>query len=49
MLCSFYSVEKIAKDRGYSMAQIALAWVMSNPHVSAPIVGVRLRFYFRRS
>ncbi|BGP38024.1 hypothetical protein JCM10450v2_001957 [Rhodotorula kratochvilovae] len=33
------AVEKIAKDRGVSMAQVALAWVMSNPLVTAPIVG----------
>ncbi|KAL8292958.1 hypothetical protein RQP46_000652 [Phenoliferia psychrophenolica] len=33
------AVEKIAKARGYSMAQIALAWVLSNKTVSAPIIG----------
>lgn len=33
------SIEKIAKARGYTMAQIATAWVLSNPHVTAPIVG----------
>ncbi|GAA5996325.1 aldo/keto reductase [Rhodotorula paludigena] len=33
------AVEKIAKDRGVSMAQVALAWVMSNKTVTAPIVG----------
>ncbi|GAA5835286.1 hypothetical protein JCM9279_004496 [Rhodotorula babjevae] len=33
------AVEKIAKDRGVSMAQVALAWSMSNPLVTAPIVG----------
>ncbi|KAG2018810.1 hypothetical protein CC2G_008200 [Coprinopsis cinerea AmutBmut pab1-1] len=33
------SVESIAKKRGVSMAQVALAWVMSKPGVSAPIVG----------
>jgi len=32
-------VEKIAKDRGSSMAQVALAWVLSRDGVSAPIVG----------
>lgn len=33
------AIEQIAINRGYSMAQIALAWVMSNPTVSAPIIG----------
>ncbi|TNY22485.1 Aldo keto reductase [Rhodotorula diobovata] len=33
------AVEKIAKDRGVSMAQVALAWQFSNPVVTAPIVG----------
>ncbi|GJN88494.1 hypothetical protein Rhopal_001460-T1 [Rhodotorula paludigena] len=33
------AVEKIAKARGVSMAQVALAWVMSNKNVTAPIVG----------
>lgn len=32
-------VEEIAKKRGVSMAQIAIAWVLSKPYVSAPIVG----------
>lgn len=32
-------IEKIAEKRGYSMAQIALAWVLANPNVTAPIVG----------
>jgi aryl-alcohol dehydrogenase-like predicted oxidoreductase len=31
--------ETIAKARGISMAQVALAWVLSKDHVSAPIVG----------
>lgn len=34
-----YSVEQIAKARGVSMAQIAIAWVLSKPGVTAPIVG----------
>ncbi|MDH6293073.1 aldo/keto reductase [Rhodococcus opacus] len=34
------TVEGIAKDRGASMATIALAWVLRNPVVDAPIVGV---------
>ncbi|TFK22273.1 Aldo/keto reductase [Coprinopsis marcescibilis] len=32
-------VEKIAKARGISMAQVALAWVLARPGVTAPIVG----------
>lgn len=32
-------VEEIAKTRGVSMAQVALAWVLAKPGVSAPIVG----------
>lgn len=31
--------EIIAKARGVSMAQIALAWILSKNEVSAPIVG----------
>jgi 1-deoxyxylulose-5-phosphate synthase len=33
------AVERIAGARGVSMAQIALAWVLGNPVVDAPIVG----------
>jgi len=33
------AVERIAKDRGAAMATIALAWVLKNPVVDAPIVG----------
>lgn len=33
------AVERIAADRGVPMAHIALAWVLANPVVSAPIVG----------
>lgn len=33
------AVERIAAARGVSMAQVALAWVLKNPVVSAPIVG----------
>lgn len=33
------AVEKIAHARGVPMAQIGLAWVLSKPEVSAPIVG----------
>ena len=33
------AVESIATARGIPMAQVALAWVLRNPVVSAPIVG----------
>jgi aryl-alcohol dehydrogenase-like predicted oxidoreductase len=33
------AIAKIAQDRGTSMAQVALAWVLSKPVVSCPIVG----------
>jgi aryl-alcohol dehydrogenase-like predicted oxidoreductase len=33
------AVQRIAADRGVSMAQVAMAWVLHNPVVSAPIVG----------
>jgi aryl-alcohol dehydrogenase-like predicted oxidoreductase len=32
-------VQAIAADHGVPMAQVALAWVLKNPVVSAPIVG----------
>ena len=32
-------VERIARERGVSMAQIAMAWVLSKRDVTAPIVG----------
>jgi aryl-alcohol dehydrogenase-like predicted oxidoreductase len=32
-------VQRIAEARGVSMAQVALAWVLKNPVVDAPIVG----------
>lgn len=32
-------VETLAKKRGYSMAQIALAWVLHKDWVCAPIIG----------
>ena len=34
-----YRVEEISKRKGISMAQVAAAWVMSRPGVTAPIVG----------
>src|SRR6476646_3805914 len=33
------AVQQLAEARGVSMAQVALAWVLRNPLVSAPIVG----------
>ncbi|ROQ25771.1 aldo/keto reductase [Gallaecimonas pentaromativorans] len=33
------AVEAVAKARGVPMAQVALAWVLAKPQVSAPIVG----------
>ncbi|MGN7222425.1 aldo/keto reductase [Curtobacterium flaccumfaciens] len=33
------AIERIAQAHGVSMAQIALAWVLHNPVVAAPIVG----------
>jgi aryl-alcohol dehydrogenase-like predicted oxidoreductase len=33
------AVQQLAESRGVTMAQIALAWVLRNPLVSAPIVG----------
>jgi aryl-alcohol dehydrogenase-like predicted oxidoreductase len=32
-------VQRIAETRGVSMPQVAVAWVLKNPVVSAPIVG----------
>lgn len=33
------AVQRGSETRGVSMAQVALAWVLNNPVVSAPIVG----------
>lgn len=33
------NLEKIAKEKGASMAQVALAWMLSKPFLTAPIVG----------
>lgn len=33
------AVETVARERGVPMAQVALAWVLGNPVVTAPIVG----------
>jgi aryl-alcohol dehydrogenase-like predicted oxidoreductase len=34
------AVEKIAKDRGVNMAQVALAWHFTKPYVTSPIIGL---------
>ena len=36
------AVQKIADAREVPMAQVALAWVLSKPVVSCPIVGARM-------
>ena len=33
------AVQQVAEARGVPMAQVALAWVLRNPAVTAPIVG----------
>ena len=33
------TLERVAKERGRSMAQEALAWMLSKPEITAPIVG----------
>jgi aryl-alcohol dehydrogenase-like predicted oxidoreductase len=33
------AVQQVAEARGVSMAQVALAWVLSNPVIAAPIIG----------
>lgn len=33
------ALRQVAQNRGTSMAQVALAWVLSNPTVTAPIIG----------
>ena len=35
------AVQKVAEDRGVSMAEIALAWVTDRPAVSSTILGAR--------
>ena len=32
-------VEELSKRKGMSMAQVSLAWILSKPGVTAPIVG----------
>ena len=33
------NLEKISKELGYSMAQVSLAWMLSKPYITSPIVG----------
>lgn len=33
------NLEKISKELGYTMAQVSLAWMLSKPYVTSPIVG----------
>jgi len=33
------NLERISKQLGYSMAQVSLAWMLSKPYVTSPIVG----------
>ena len=42
------AVERLAEARSVSMAQIALAWVLRNPLVTAPIVGATKPHHLRR-
>ena len=37
-------VEEVAKARGTKAAQVALAWVLSKPQVSAPIIGASKQY-----
>jgi 1-deoxyxylulose-5-phosphate synthase len=36
------AVQRVAENRGATMAQVALAWVLTSPFVSAPIVGATM-------
>jgi aryl-alcohol dehydrogenase (NADP+) len=40
-------VEQVAKNRGVPPAQVALAWLLSKPEVSAPIVGASKPYHLR--
>jgi aryl-alcohol dehydrogenase-like predicted oxidoreductase len=43
------AVQKLAEARGVTMAQIALAWVLRHPAVSAPIVGATKPHHLREA
>ena len=32
-------VDEVAKERGMTSSQIALAWVLSKPYIASPIIG----------
>ncbi|MBQ8476192.1 aldo/keto reductase, partial [bacterium] len=33
------NLERISNELGYSMAQVSLAWMLSKPYITSPIVG----------
>ena len=39
VLTIYLRIDELAKKKGVSMAQISLAWILSKPGVTAPIVG----------
>lgn len=42
------TLETIGRDKGnYSVSQIALAWLLSNPHITSPIIGPRTQEQLR--
>jgi aryl-alcohol dehydrogenase-like predicted oxidoreductase len=43
------AVQRIAAERGVSTAQVALAWVLKNPVVHAPLVGVTKQHHLREA
>ncbi|TDC65171.1 aldo/keto reductase [Streptomyces hainanensis] len=43
------AVQQVAEARGVTMAQVALAWVLRNPLVSAPIVGATERHHLQQA
>lgn len=32
-------IQEIARKKGLTMAQVALAWSLANPYITAPIIG----------
>ena len=43
------AVEQIARARGVSNTQVALAWVMKNPAITAPIVGASMLHHLQEA
>ncbi|MFF1881334.1 aldo/keto reductase [Pseudarthrobacter sp. NPDC058196] len=43
------AVQAVAEARGVTMAQIALAWVLRHPNVSAPIVGATKQHHLQQA